>query len=481
MRVPFEFIGVGLAWLWGWMGGMADAADLDTTNWLDHCIRDDYGIWASEYALTYYSSPDCLKLDPNDKLSLNSEGGRIPKKWIQYWRNVLERGAQNFSNNHQLMAMLNHCHQVTNPVLPPCPFDLEKDSLPLALAASVKHLKVPRDLIRNYSMRLKAITESTTEGNIKSLFETANSDEFGYLFKISIDDLNVMLNDLLFINSFLCNFGDLNEGEIMKKVTIWKSIIDKQGSPAATKETLCAENQLRHFLYSVLRCQLFASNYLDLPNTSIGHFSNFQISGEQKQVIGSLLDLKVYDLIKNKPIEAAVGKIYQVLKDANELDWWTVWDDKVASLKDILFTLRNVVKFPGYTAVTVGDTKQWADTLDVMVAYIDYILDSVAQLKTKLTPSFTASPDTSASIHDCVDYLVATPNPNIPTFNHIKTISQTGNSPESELNTKASRNIQNEEASAPKSSLTPYKSSEKAKSRSSRRRHNKSDETTNPA
>ncbi|KAI5185082.1 hypothetical protein NEHOM01_0587 [Nematocida homosporus] len=414
MKLSFESMGIGLAWLLSWSSSPSSAKDTSVIRWWHECAKVESGHWLARSAIVYESERLCPNLDTKDLAKLNGPEGRALKRYIQYWKEILKTGPVGPSGTQQLVAILDNCQRISSPHFDSCPIDLEKYSLSQALIEIADSLKEYQALIQAYAQKLTMAGSAPNGYYLKHLFEVANSEQFGDQYKISTDDIRGFFNDFITIKQYTCNFNDLTENDIEKAVRIWKEIVENPDRPPATNKTFCVEKQLRHFLYRVMKGQLFALNFLDLPKSPIGRYCEFQVNSEQKIVFESFLDLKMLDLMTSLPAKDAAQKIYRVLKSISDSPYWVIWNEHVDKVQNHLDNLHRSLSTAGtYDVAATDHPKQRSDALMAISDHAQAVLTNVYHLRDKLVESLAVHPNNTNSIHSCVDYLITKPNPDL--------------------------------------------------------------------
>ncbi|KAI5184552.1 hypothetical protein NEHOM01_0227 [Nematocida homosporus] len=422
MKLSLEFLGVGVVWLLGWSSKVGFARYILNSESLDNCIVRSDGEVLAFAAIEYDANPQCRLVVEKDSVSLYDNVHPMLIPWVREWSNVLRKASSGLSSHYLLVAMLNHCPMVSSARDDSCPFDLERESLSVALVRTMAYLKNVQLQIQYYTNKLKPITSKITHTQFTHLFKARSHEEFGGQIEIPLDVWTVrnMIRYILYFSNSLCNFEDLTENDIKVAVKAWKRIIEKPGS---TEEILCTERQLKHFLYHVLRCQLLTSEFLNLPNTPIGKYYKFEIDRDVKKVLEYRASLNIPDIINNMSADAAASKIYDALNNDCLLNWQRAWNTQVKSLLNHFYKLNAYMngQFDRYV-IEPDVIKKWVTILDITAKQIEYILLELDILKVKLTDLSTASTNRSTSIHECVEYLSQAQPPT--TSNRLKLASK---------------------------------------------------------
>ncbi|KAI5187819.1 hypothetical protein NEHOM01_2391 [Nematocida homosporus] len=399
MKLSFEVLGVGLAWLLGWGSDMTSADNVTAPERRDGCAYTRDGFRLFQDRLRYSANPDCIRMDYKNNDILNDDD--IPKQHLTHWDDLLASGLLCESEANTLLQMLSVCYIIKQPRSKECPFDIEKDSLSYALAMTIAKFQKRYDMAYEYHEQLKAVTKSTTGADIVSLFrhrsyETADA-KYKLLKKVILKDYSKWL---AYSNPF--EALNITEDEIKNAVEAWKTAI-KDESTYGTND--CLEHQLRYFLYDVLRIQLMASSFLNISKERWGRYVNGTISSEHKNEIDAILKLNVVDLIRNVPADEAAKTIYKQLSRVRHLGWWYYNNFQTTDLRHRLNELLNDLSAQYRSfEFSLDQIKQWADDMKMVSIHLLFTLSRAKQLQEKLAPELAKS-TSSSSIHKCVEYL----------------------------------------------------------------------------
>ncbi|KAI5185712.1 hypothetical protein NEHOM01_1004 [Nematocida homosporus] len=409
MKLSFEALGVCLAWLLGWGGDMTIADDVTAAEY-DKCIQTSNGRMFLDNAIWYDTNPNCRQINYNNRVILDATG--LSKRHLGYWEDLLASGLLSESDATPIIGMIDNCHIIDEPDIKRCDFDPEKDSLSYALDATVKELDFCHKRACDYAARLGNITKSTTGSKIMSLINSSLVYRSNRRIRVLEEDvLKDYLKWLFYYNPF--KPLDFTEDDIKKAVEVWKRLINE---PSSYITNHCAEHQLRHFLYDVLKIKLLASSFLNLSNTEQDIYVNGTIPRANKGVMNAILQLNVIAIIKSMPTHEAAQKIYRDLEPITQLGWWYYEQFKATDLKYRLEEFLNSMS-PQYRALEfpLEQIKQWAEDMRAVAAHFELTLNKTKRLQAEIKP-YLAKNMTASSIHECVEYVassssISSPNP----------------------------------------------------------------------
>ncbi|KAI5185070.1 hypothetical protein NEHOM01_0575 [Nematocida homosporus] len=405
MRPSFELIGVVLTWLLGWTGKVSKAQDMPDATLLSHCLVDESGSRISSRIIDYSANPRCQQYGTDDP-GEDAFGSDVVFSWNTDWSEVRNRGGFGSTKNQQALVMVEHCREIIIPTLQQCEVDLEIGLLRDRDNQLNSELQIPFDHIRTFSNDLKKLNGTVTNNQLNTLFKDARPKNLDVIDDVGQRPISILLGVIKF-SSDQCDFRDLTSNDIKNAVSQWKAVISE--SSAATIKNVCLERQLRHFLYRVLRSQLYIASFINMPNTPLGKYVQFKLSTATMSALTPLLNLCVLNAIKDMPTERAVNHIYQAINSAKNVTW-SDWTQHVDPIDMRLTNLSNHIDEPNSHAdFTVSEVKAISADLDALLDHVKYVLDGVKAFYANID-ALTIKSQTSSSIHECVDYVVATTN-----------------------------------------------------------------------
>ncbi|KAI5186704.1 hypothetical protein NEHOM01_1643 [Nematocida homosporus] len=402
-------LGVGLAWLLGWSSDMtsgqmtgADADDNTKINWEDHCVKSDNGLQIAKEAIRYDANPKCSEVE--FKVGDAFRRDKSSDYYVVLWLRLLKPGLLSDYDINRIVAMMNNCRRIHSLDAKTCPNDLEKGSLLLAIDNLICDIEKGQAACQGYIEMLKKLPKSVTGKDAGSSPISLDSSMY--------KDLHNKVSDLIQTYSpfHLFRFPALSldwaNDSNKEAFETWKMLIKNS---TVSNTNICAQKQLRHFLYNVLRMQLMLSSLSMLSNPPLSGYPALTISNDDQKHIDDILKLNIAAMIKSMPADEAAEKVRE----------------KLSHSIGLVTKFRSAFEQPGYidrlnskfektygnnmghfTAKTI---KQLIDDLMEVSKWFKFLLDKTkklqAQLKSQLTNTTTAS-----SIHECVEYLATNPS-----------------------------------------------------------------------
>ncbi|KAI5184980.1 hypothetical protein NEHOM01_0531 [Nematocida homosporus] len=416
MKLSFELLGIGVSGLLAWLCGITSGqvtsiADKAESAWEKHCIRISSSSRFANAAIEYDANPQCSKIDPKNEKVLGNTGP--VEHYRVYWEHVLSAGLLSNSDTQRIIALLQNCHLINSQDVELCPFDLEKDSLSYALDKTIKKFEKYYVIGHEYAAKLGQIDKPTTGAELALLLGPADDDANHSKFNAILEPLLMDYVDQLF-NWTPPDVFEWSLHQILPDVNTWRKIIQ---NPTATTTNLCAQKQLRHFLYALLQIQLHTSSFLSLSNKPQGFYHQTTINTTPRKELKDFreeLELKAIDIIKTTSINDR-SDLLKISTAASRAPLIRVMHSKYFQRTEFskrLSHLHNSLLDGSTFMFFVNEIKQWSDDLKIVAERFKYIVKRTKQLQLKLKPYLTPT-QTTPNIHDCVEYLTTDPQPNI--------------------------------------------------------------------
>ncbi|KAI5186793.1 hypothetical protein NEHOM01_1713 [Nematocida homosporus] len=428
-------LGVNLAWLLGWSsdmtsdqmtgadnkaGGqmkmvgtdiMTDASNKTEINWKDHCIKTEDYQWIGVRAIEYDSNPKCSKMKFKEGYVLDSY--EAPDYYVWKWRQLLKFGLLGDSDTNRIITMINNCHLIHNLDANICPNDLEKDSLLYAIDKVISDFERGYALSQGYIVEFEKLTR-IAPGEISLSIIDSLTWAGDWTKQAAINNLMMNYNPFHIFRIFV-PFDRLTTDHIKQAIETWKVLIE---NPTQTNPNTCAQKQLRHFLYDILRVQLALSIFSNLSNPSLSVYPNITISNDDQKYIDDMLKLNIADMIKNMPADEAAQEAREKLSYGYKLQWRYesafVQPDYIDRLNDAFI----IIHIAPEKNIVLENGKQLIDDMKKAAKWFESVKDKTKKLKTVLSP-YLSNTRTASSIHECVEYLTTKPpSTAIPKSNH---------------------------------------------------------------
>ncbi|KAI5187099.1 hypothetical protein NEHOM01_1930 [Nematocida homosporus] len=358
--------------------------------------------------IEYNANPNCLH-SYYGIANATSNDAKTLTMYLEFWESALKVGLANDSDLTQLFAMLDNCQPIDNPGVKACSSDIEKDSLSYALVNVIKELEYRHRVIHDYIAKLEGVTEGVPGVTLASLLRTSNEEDIEDKIIIVTDGFLLDYYNIAIVYNPLRLWVQI-PSNIKAMVESWKTIVDNTTLPSST---FCAQQQLRHFLYSMLKLRLLGANLLNVPNTTVGAYANIAVDSQTQDIVNSTSKLDIVDMIKTMPTDEVIAKIAKKGDNIFAVETSYTWLLKRAELWDRLSEARRFCdpSLPeAYMDVPVERIKLWASDLRILLEHFQTLAEKTKQLQTKLKPYLTNN-KTATSIHECIEYASATPLP----------------------------------------------------------------------
>ncbi|KAI5188046.1 hypothetical protein NEHOM01_2506 [Nematocida homosporus] len=406
-------LGVGLAWLLGWSSditsGQMTGADDDNKNkinWEDHCLKYENGEQIADKAIKYDANPKCseMKFKEGDVF----DGHKPSSYYVDMWLRLLKLGLLSDYDTKRIATMMNKCRRIHSLDAKTCPNDLEKGSLLLAIESAINGFEKGYAISQRYIVELEKLTKSTAGKDALSSRGSLDLSQYKDLH----NDVRYLIQtySIFYVFYFPVLSFDWAKYSNKKAFETWKPLIKNS---TVSNIDLCAQKQLRHFLYEILRLQLMLSSLSNFSNTPLSAYPNITISNDEQKYIDDILKLNIAAMIKSMPADEAAEKVREKLSHSIGLE------DKY----------KSAFEQPGYInrldrefdeaynnsmdQVTAKTIKQLIDDLKEVSKWFKPLLDKIkklqAQFKSQLTNTTTAS-----TIHECVEYLTTNATTDTP-------------------------------------------------------------------
>ncbi|KAI5186537.1 hypothetical protein NEHOM01_1537 [Nematocida homosporus] len=397
-------LGVGLAWLLGWSsditsGQMTGDDDDDNTkiNWEHHCVNSDNGWQITSRAIRYDANPECseMKFKEGGMLGMGEPSVYYVTKWLE----LLELGLLSDFDTKRIATMMNNCRRIHSLDAKTCPNDLEKDSLLYAIDNVIDDIEKGQAACQRYIVELEKLTKSVAGKEALSSRGSLDLSQYKDLHNYVRGLIQTYSPFHIFYFPVL-SFDWANDN-IKKAFETWKPLIKNS---TVSNIDLCAQKQLRHFLYEMLRLQVMLSSLLKLSNPPLSAYSINPISNDDQKHIDDILKLNIAAMIKNMPADEAAEKVRKELSDGYGLKGKS---GLVSVRPDYLMRLSN--SFPdaddnNMVQFTAKAIQQLIDDLKKTSEWSMPLLDKIKQLQAQFNAQLTNTTTTS-SIHECVEYL----------------------------------------------------------------------------
>ncbi|KAI5184784.1 hypothetical protein NEHOM01_0386 [Nematocida homosporus] len=400
-------LGVGLAWLLGWSSDMTsgqmtdvDADNNTKINWEDYCVESKRGWRIAEVAIAYDTNPECSEMNFKERKLINRY--EPSDYYVVKWLRLLGFGLLSDYDTKYIATMLNNCRQIHNLDVNICPNDLEKGSLLYAIDNAINVFEKGYAISQRYIVELEKLTKSVAgKGALSSL---------GSLDLSKYKGLHNEVSGLIqaYIPSYVFYFYtlsfDLDKDSNKEAIETWKTLIKNS---TVSNTDLCAQKQLIHVLYEMLRLQLMLSSFSKLSKSPLSAYPNITISNDDQKHIDDILKLNIAAMIKNMPTDEAAEMVREKLLYIDDLQGRYRLDFK---RPDYIIRLgrpfekaynNNMGQF------TAESIKQLIDDLEKVSKWFKLLLDKTKQLQDQFNAQLTNT-TTASSIHECVEYLATT-------------------------------------------------------------------------